>query len=179
MNLWMVLLLALFILWAVIVWVQLGIVSLISPEMTLIVLGALGFGLFAFRLLAGYVTVIQAADAYLNGEFVDRNKLSQKGGKSPEEIKELPLSAVLALILAALEPYRYTYYFGFTFMLMLALALGLLPLYEDIRTYVEALFWGSALTTFFVWAFESFASTSVEEVIEREQQEEKQTQTSS
>ncbi len=173
MNFWMVLLLALFILWAVVIWIQLNIVSLISPEVTLIVLGALGFGLFAFRLLANYVAIIQAADAYISGEAVDRAKLSQKGGKSEEETKELPLSAILAFIIAAMEPYRYTYYFAFTLLLMLALALGLMPLYNEVKTYVEALFWGSALTTFFVWAFESFATTSIEELIEKEQQEEK------
>jgi len=68
-----------------------------------------------------------------------------------------------------LEPYRYTFYFAFVLILTFALAIGLLPdYYTELKSYTEALFWGAALTTFIVWAFETFASSVIEDIAERE-----------
>ncbi|MEO2153115.1 MAG: hypothetical protein ABGX24_01680 [Aquificota bacterium] len=172
MNFWWFLLTVIFILWAFLLWIQLGWVALISPEVAVIILTALGFGIFAFRLLANYVFVINAADALKENQEVDKQKLAQKSGKTEEEVSQIHPALVLELILTALEPYRYTFYFGFMLTLILAVAFGILPGINPIKDIFEAIFWGSALTTFLVWAFENFATSAVAELIENLSEEE-------
>ena len=169
MSLWFALLLGIFLAVAVLIWAG---VAIISPEIGLLILASLAFGLFAFRLLSAYTLVIAVADVFKEkGEVKDLQKLVQKSGKGEEELKALPLSAVLALVMAAMEPYRYTFYFGFILVLLFALAVNALPTFADLKVYMEALFWGSALTTFIVWAFENFAEASVADVAELEEKE--------
>jgi len=169
MSFWFTLLLVLFLIVVALLWIG---VTIISPEVGLILVSSLAFGLFAYRLLAAYTFVIAAADYFKEtGELKDIQKMAQKSGKSEEELQQLPLSAILALILAALEPFRYTFYFGFVIVLLFSLAVSALPPFVELRTFVEAIFWGSALTTFIVWAFENFAEAAVAEVAELEQQQ--------
>ncbi len=169
MSFWFTLLLAGFLVVAVLLWVG---VSIISPEVGLILLASLAFGMFAFRLLSAYTLVMAVADAFRErGEVKDLQKVAQKSGKSEEELKQLPLSAALTLVMAALEPYRYTYYFGFVIVLLFALAVNTLPTFADLKTLMEAVFWGAALTTFIVWAFETFAEAAVAEVAELEEKQ--------
>lgn len=166
MNIWFTLLLVLFL---ILVVLFVGGISIIAPQIGLLIIASLAFGLFAFRLLSTYVLVISTADLVKEGkEVTDFSKLAQKSGKTEEEVKRIPISALLALIMTTLEPYRYTFYFGFVIILLITLVVGSLPLYNEFKTYTEALFWGTALTTFIVWAFESFATASVEELAEIE-----------
>jgi hypothetical protein len=51
-------------------------------------------------------------------------------------------------------------------------AFGILPGINPIKDIFEAIFWGSALTTFLVWAFENFATSAVAELIENLSEEE-------
>ncbi len=166
MNLWLLLILALFLLWVLILWVGLGIVSALSPEVALIILSSLGFGLFAFRLLMAYGTVLLTAEKFFKGEAIDKRNLAAKGGKP--EAKSESLSVLLGLILASVEPYRYAYYLAFAFLLMLTLAFAVAPALKELTSSVEALFWGAALTTYFVWSFETLASSALSEVARRE-----------
>jgi hypothetical protein len=169
MSFWFGLLLVLFLIVVILVWWQ---VAIFSPEVWLVILSSLAFGLFAFRLLSTYVFVIATADYYKErGEVKDSEKLSEKSGKSEEELAEIPLSAALALVLGALAPFRYAFYLAFTLLLLLALALGFLPGYNPVKDYVEALFWGAAITTFITWAFENFAETAVADLAEYELQQ--------
>jgi len=169
MSLWFAVIFGIFL--ALLALLVMG-VTIFSPEVGILLISSLAFGMFAFRLLSSYVLVIATADAFKEGKLpTDYAKLAQKSGKSEEEIKNIPISAVLALILAALEPYRYTFYFGFVLILLVSLVAYSLPSYTDMRLYTEALFWGAALTTFIVWAFENFAEASVAEVAELEQQQ--------
>jgi hypothetical protein len=167
MGFWFGLFLILFFAVALLVWFQ---VAWLSPEVWLILLSSLAFGLFAFRLLSAYTFVMVTADYYKTsgGEIKDKNTLSERSGKSEEEISEMPLSAVLALILGALAPFKYAFYLGFTIILLLTLAFGFIPGFSDIKVYTEALFWGAAITTFITWAFENFAETALEELAEYE-----------
>ncbi len=170
MGLWFGLFLLLFLIVVLLVWFQ---VALFSPEVWLILLSSLAFGLFAFKLLSTYVFVMATADHYrkTGGEIKDRGELSDKSGKSQKEIEEMPLSAVLALVLGALAPFRYAFYLAFTVILLFALAFGFLPGFDPVKVYTEALFWGAAITTFIVWAFDNFAETAVEELAEYELKE--------
>lgn len=170
MSFWFALLLGLFLAVALLLWWG---VTIISPEVGILILSSLAFGLFAFRLLSAYVVVIATADLFKEkGKIEELQKVAQKSGKEEEELKKIPLSAALGLVLAALEPYRYTYYFGFVIVLVFSIAVSALPIFAQLKTLMEAVFWGSALTTFIVWAFESFAEASVADVaqIEAEKQ---------
>lgn len=169
MNFWFALVIAGFLVVALLVW--LGI-SIISPEIGLILLASLAFGIFAFRLLSTYILVIAIADTFRErGNIENLQKIAQKSGKSEEELKRIPLSTALTLTIAALEPYRYTYYFGFVIVLLFALAVNSLPIFADLKILMEAIFWGTALTTFIVWAFETFAEASISEVAELEEKQ--------
>ena len=169
MSFWFALLLAGFLIVAVLLWVG---VSIISPEVGLILLSSLAFGMFAFRLLSAYTLIIATADIFKEGgEIKNLQKVAQKSGKTEEELKQVPLSAALAFVMAALEPYRYTYYFGFVIVLLFALAVNTLPTFVELKNLMEAVFWGSALTTFIVWAFETFAEASIAEVAEIEEKQ--------
>ncbi|NPB04808.1 MAG: hypothetical protein GXO08_00270 [Aquificae bacterium] len=161
-----VVLVLVFALLALAVWIGAGLTALLSPELVLVILGALGFGLFAFKLLTTYTAVLLAADRFLSGQPVDKKELAAKTSK--ETASEEPLFALLALLMASVEPYRYAYYLAFALLLLLTLAAVLTPWNDQFKANLEALFWGSALTTFFVWAFESFASAAVGEVADRE-----------
>jgi hypothetical protein len=175
MGLWFILLLGIFLL---LLFLLVTGVTLLSPEVGILLISSLAFGLFAFRLLSAYTLVIATADSIKEGKRPsDWTKLAQKSGKTEEELKQIPLSAVLALIMATVEPYRYTFYFAFVIILLISLVAYALPAYADMKLYTEALFWGTALTTFIVWSFETFAQTSVEEVAEIEQQQ-RETQSS-
>jgi hypothetical protein len=168
MGFWFGLLFVLFIAVALLVWFQ---IALFSPEVWLLLLSSLALGLFAFRLLSAYTFVMATADYFKeSGEIKDKAKLSDKTGKSLKELEEIPLSAALALILEAQAPFRYAFYLGFTLLLLIALAFSFLPTYSDIKDYVEALFWGAAITVFITWAFENFAETAVADLAELELQ---------
>jgi hypothetical protein len=166
MGFWFGLLLFLFLITALLVWFQ---VAFFSPDVWLILLSSLAFGLFAFRLLSAYVFVMVTADYFVkNGDIKNRAELSERSGKDIKELEDMPLSAVLTLILGALSPYRYAYYLAFTVILLFALAFGFLSGFNDVKIYTEALFWGAAITTFIVWAFDNFAATAVEQLAELE-----------
>jgi len=167
MNFWFGLLLAIFLIVSFLVWFQ---VALFSPEVWLIILSSLAFGIFAFRLISTYAFVITTADYYQkSGEIKDSSKSSEKSGKTAEEIQELPVSAVLALILSSLAPFRYSFYLAFTLLLLLTLAVGFLSGINPVKEYIEALFWGAAITTFITWAFENFAENAVANLVESEE----------
>jgi hypothetical protein len=169
MNIWFAVLFAVFL---ILLFLLAAGVTIFSPEVGILLISSLAFGLFAFRLLSAYILVMATADLVKEGKAPsDWTKLAEKSGKSEEEIKNIPLSAVLALVMAALEPYRYTFYFAFVIILLVSLVAYALPAYADMKLYTEALFWGAALTTFIVWAFETFAQAAVEEVAEIEQQQ--------
>jgi hypothetical protein len=166
MNFWFGLLLLVFLLVTLLVWLQ---ISLLSPEVWLLLLSSLALGLFAFRLLSTYVLVITTADFYQErGEIKDIFSLSKKSGKSEEEIQKIPLSVILALILEGLAPFRYAFYLAFMLLLLLSLAVGFLPPGVPLREYIEALFWGAAITAFITWGFENFAETAVAQLAEME-----------
>ncbi len=158
--------LTIFILTALLVWFQVGI---LSPEVWLVIISALAFGVFAFRPMSAYVLVITVADHFIkHGEVKDEEKLVQKSGKTRNEINQMPLSAVLSLVLAGVEPFKYSLYLGFVILLLLTLAVGFLPEYPPVKSYVEALFWGAAISVFVSWTFENFAETAVAQLLEVE-----------
>jgi len=167
MGLWFGLFLLAFLIIAALVWFQ---VALFSPEVWLVLISSLAFGLFAFKLMSTFTFVMTTADHYrkTGGEIRDRGELSDKSGKTQKEIEEMPLSALLALILGALSPYKYAFYLAFTLVLLFTLAFGFLPGFDPVKVYTEALFWGAAITTFIVWAFDNFAEAAVEELAEYE-----------
>jgi len=166
MNVWLTIIFALFVAAAVLAVLQ---VVLFSPEIWLIVLGALAFGLFAYRLLSTYTFVIASVDRFLKTGEVKRTELSKRTGRSEEELETIPLSAALALLLGAMAPFRYSFYLAFTVLLLITVATALLPGDDPLKDYLEAVFWGGAVTVFVVWAFENFAEAAVAELAAAEE----------
>ncbi len=169
MSFWFKILLLIFVFVAILVWLQ---ISLFAPETWLLILSALAFSLFAYRLMAVYTLIIITADFFKKeGKVSDLAKIAQKTGKNTEEIQQLPLSVSLGLVLTALEPFRYSFYLGFIVILLLTLAYNFIPNLADVKIYTEAIFWGTALTAYVTWSLENFAESSIADVAELERQQ--------
>ncbi|NPB08537.1 MAG: hypothetical protein GXN96_06375 [Aquificae bacterium] len=135
------------------------LVTALTPEGFAFLLGFIGAWVFANRLLFGYGSFLITADAILQDREVNREEIEKKTREPKERLEGLSLVSLMALWLQNLDYYRYAYYGLFTLLLILMLLskfnlLGALI----IGDYLEGAFWGAAVVTLFVFAFEITAS---------------------
>jgi len=135
------------------------LVTALTPEGFAFLLGFIGAWVFANRLLFGYGNFLLTADAILQDKEVDRGEIEKKTKEPKERLQGLSLISLMALWLQNLDYYRYAYYGLFTLLLILMLLskfnlLGALI----IGDYLEGAFWGAAVITLFVFAFEITAN---------------------
>jgi len=142
-----------------------ALVAFLSPEGLAFLLGFIGAWVFANRLLFGYGSFLIAAEGYLSKDLVEVEKLKEKTGEPKERLEGLSPVSLFALWLQHLEYFRYAYYGLFTLLLILMLLskfnlLGAVAL----GNYLEGAFWGAAVITLFVFAFEITAGYLMERI---------------
>ncbi len=146
----------------------LGLVAFLVafPEGAAFILGFLGFYLLANRLIFAYGGMLAVLGQILRKEEIDKRALAGKINQPIEKLEELTESALVALWMAAVDPFRYAYYGIFMLMLLFTILFKLNIFGNALfGAVVEGAFWGSALVTFFVFSLELFVGAYLEEAM--------------
>ncbi len=134
-----------------------------NPETAAFVLGLLGFWLFANRLIFGFGQIANFSSSFVEGEELNKEEITQKVAKSPEEAKvkgleKLGVAALLAMWRSSLEPFKYAYYLAFFLLFLFAVLFELNVISSLVfGSIVEALTLGAAVPTVLVWGLELLA----------------------